>query len=80
MKAHLTRRLGRVETEIGARLGTDFTGAYETHFIEAWPGDDYDGGLARCSEHGLGCLVQITPASSRLRRVIIVASKPCALG
>jgi hypothetical protein len=81
MKAQMTRRLGRVETKIGARVGTDYTGAYETHFTEAWPKDDYDGALARCPEHGPGCLVQVTPVRSMsLRRIIIVASEPCELG
>ena len=80
MRSGLVKRLGRVETEIAARFGTDYSGCYETHFTAAWPGEDYDGPLSRCSEHGPGCLVEVIPTPSmQLRRVIILSGAACEL-
>ena len=81
MKASLSRRLKKLEMVLATRSDHNYGGDYETHFTDAWPGEDYAGKLRRCSEHGPCCLVEWSPLPwTRLKRVIVGPSEPCVLG
>jgi len=69
----LARRLSRVELKMQPRIAQ---GAYEIHYLAAWP--DYEDwpGIQRCEEHPPTCGVVATPTRAPGRQQLILRGGP----
>ena len=69
----LSRRLSKVELRMQPRAAH---GAYEIHYLEAWPDCKGTGGIQRCEEHAPTCGVMASPTRAPGRQVLILRGGP----
>ena len=73
--SRLSNRLARVEARLNP-LGTEPRGAYEIHWLEAWPGCEGTEGMRRCEEHRPTCAFRASPTRAPGRQVLILRGGP----
>jgi hypothetical protein len=73
--SRLSSRLARVEGRLSP-LGTEPRGAYEIHYLNAWPDCKGTGGIQRCEEHAPTCGVMASPTRAPGRQVLILRGGP----
>ena len=69
----LSRRLSRMESQFQPHIAL---GAYEIHYINAWPDCENYPGIQRCEEHAPTCGLLSSPMRSPGRDVLILRGTP----